>query len=219
MYKIEKQESITTSSSGSWERIYSLNPSGYIRKGTLQVFHKIRRNYPKDHILCIGYNRNDTRDTQFAITETFKTYERSVEEVVDRCLREEVSMERINTESALDFLSFEYHEKFATIYCVPLRVTHENLQPCLSPLDTVAASSLNDNDDKTRKLVLFLHGPLEILQPLFSRFYSIESEISHLVAIPVDRVTTIFPKLFPLSLYPLKKSRPMPIPFLVSSMT
>ena len=82
----------------NWEKIYSLMPSGYIRKGTLQVFHKIKRNYPDDYIVCIGYVRGDT---QFALTETFKTYETSVEQVIDRCLKEECSVERIHSASSL----------------------------------------------------------------------------------------------------------------------
>jgi len=166
-------------------------PSGYIRKGALQVFHKIRRSYPTDHILCIGYERGDT---QFAVTETFKTYETTVEEVIDRCLREELSMERVD--SGLDCLSFVYHERHATIFCVPMRCSQENLRPT-----TVQPSSfeedINANDDKTRKLVLLLHGPPDVIQNLFSRFASVEKDISHLISIPVSRVSSAFPKLFP----------------------
>lgn len=180
----------------NWEKIYSLLPSGYIRKGTLQVFHKIKRNYPHDYIICIGY---DYGDTQFALTETFKTYETSVEQVIDRCLREECSMERIQTSSSLESLSFIYNEKYATIHCVPLRVSMENMRPCV-PI--VGSEDVNKDDDKTRKLVLILHGPLHVLQQMFSRFYSNEDEITHLVAVPVESVSHIFPKLFPLSLYP-----------------
>ena len=69
MYKIMNRR-ITTSE--SWEETNTILPSGYIRKGALQVFHRIRRSFPEDHIVCIGYNRGDT---QFAITETFKTYD------------------------------------------------------------------------------------------------------------------------------------------------
>ncbi len=87
-------------------------PSGYIRKGTLQVFHKIKRNYPDDYIVCVGYVRGDT---QFALTETFKTYETSVEQVIDRCLMEECSVERIKTASSLNSLSFVYNEKYDSI--------------------------------------------------------------------------------------------------------
>jgi hypothetical protein len=181
-----------------WEKIYSLLPSGYIRKGTLQVFHKIKRNYPDDYIVCIGYTKGDT---QFALTETFKTYETSVEQVVDRCLQEECSMERIKTASSLDSLSFVYNEKYATIHCVPMRVSFDNLRPC-GP-DSVVADDINRDDDKTRKLVLILHGPLYVIEHVFSQFYSHEDDISHLVAIPVREVSQVFPKLFPLSLYPM----------------
>lgn len=172
-------------------------PSGYIRKGTLQVFHKIRRNYPDDYIVCIGYVRGDT---QFALTETFKTYETSVEEVIDRCLKEECSIERIKSPCSLEPLSFVYNEKYATIHCVPMRVSIDNLRPCLPLLNN--EQDINANDDKTRKLVLILHGPLHVIQQVFSQFYSHEDEISHLVAIPVEHVSNVFPKLFPLALYP-----------------
>lgn len=180
----------------NWEKIYSLMPSGYIRKGTLQVFHKIKRNYPEDYIVCIGYVKGDT---QFALTETFKNYETSVEQVIDRCLQEECSVERIKTESSLNSLSFVYNEKYATIHCVPLRVSFDNIRPC-KPL--VGVEDIDQDDDKTRKLVLILHGPLHVIQQIFSRFYSNEDEISHLVAIPVGEVSHVFPKLFPLVLYP-----------------
>lgn len=181
----------------NWEKIYSLMPSGYIRKGTLQVFHKIKRNYPDDYIVCIGYVKGET---QFALTETFKTYETSVEQVVDRCLKEECSMERIKTTSSLSSLSFVYNEKYATIHCVPMRVSLDNIQSCKSIVEET--TDVDVDDDKTRKLVLILHGPLHVIQQVFFKFYSNEDDISHLVAIPVDKVSNVFPKLFPLSLYP-----------------
>lgn len=180
----------------NWEKIYELMPSGYIRKGTLQVFHKIKRNYPDDYIVCIGYDRGDT---QFALTETFKTYETSVEQVIDRCLKEECSVERIKTVSSLNSLSFVYNEKYATIHCVPMRVSFDNLRPCI-PIDDT--ETRNQDDDKTRKLVLILHGPLHVIQHVFSRFYSSEDDISHIAAVPVESVSHVFPKLFPLALYP-----------------
>ena len=195
MYKIMNRR---YNISSSWENIYSLVPSGYIRKGTLQVFHKIRRNYPNDHIMCIGYIRGDT---QFVLTETFKTYEDSVEQVIDRCLKEECSVERIKTESTIDSVSFVYNEKFATIHCVPYRVSLDNLRPS-EPLTPEECEGINSDDDKTRKLVLLLHGPLHVLKKVFSKFYSSEDDISHITAIPVSQVSHIFPKLFPLSLYP-----------------
>ena len=179
-----------------WEKIYSLTPSGYIRKGTLQVFHKIKRNYPNDYIVCIGYINGDT---QFALTETFKTYETSVEQVIDRCLQEECSVERIHNTSSLDSLSFVYNEKYATLHCVPMRVSVDNIRPCVPLPDT---DNVDQDDDKSRKLVLILHGPIHILQQTFSKFFSNEQDISHLVAIPVNSVSNVFPKLFPLALYP-----------------
>lgn len=186
----------------NWEQIYTLMPSGYIRKGTLQVFHKIKRNYPNDYIVCIGYVNGDT---QFALTETFKTYETSVEQVIDRCLQEECSVERIHNTSSLDSLSFVYNEKYATIHCVPMRVSVDNIRPCTPLPETI---DVDKNDDKTRKLVLILHGPLHIIQQVFSRFCSNEQDISHLVAIPISSVSHVFPKLFPLALYPNMSSAP-----------
>lgn len=177
-------------------------PSGYIRKGTLQVFHKIKRNYPDDYIVCIGYVGGDT---QFALTETFKTYETSVEQVIDRCLKEECSMERIKTIPSLDTLSFIYNEKYATIHCVPMRVSYDNLRACKPIMGT---EDINLDDDKTRKLVLILHGPFHVIQQLFHKFYSHEDDISHLVIIPVQEVSHVFPKLFPLSLYPNMRQPP-----------
>lgn len=190
MYQIvnKKHNPVST-----WEKIRCLMPSGYIRKGTLQVFHKIRRNYPDDYIVCIGYIQGDT---QFALTETFKTHESSVEDVIDRCLREECSVERIDTSGAST--SFVYNEKYATIHCVPMRVT-DNFRPC-EPV--VSAEDVDRDDDKSRKLVLILHGPLHTIQQVFAKFYSPEDDIFHLVAVPVWDVSNIFPKLFPLSLYP-----------------
>lgn len=193
MYKITNKKYNPFS---NWEKVFSLLPSSYVRKGTLQIFHKIKRNYPQDYILCIGYNN---RDTQFAITETFKTYETSVEQVIDRCLQEECSMERIKTSSSLESLSFIYNEKYATIHCVPMRISMDNMRPCPPLLDS---SDIDIDDDKTRKLVLILHGPIHVIQNLFSNFYSSEQDITHLVAVPVEKVSHIFPKLFPMSLYP-----------------
>jgi hypothetical protein len=37
---------------------------------------------------------------------------------------------------------------------------------------------------------------------VFSKFHSSEDDISHLAAVPVESVSHVFPKLFPLSLYP-----------------
>lgn len=183
----------------TWEKIRCLMPSGYIRKGTLQVFHKIRRNYPDDYIVCIGYTYgNAYGDTQFALTETFKTYETSVEEVIDRCLLEECSVERVGSTGAS--ASFVYNEKYATIHCVPLRVSTDNIRPC-KPVSTTT-EDVDRDDDKSRKLVLILHGPLHAIQQVFANFYSSEDDIFHLVAIPAWDVSNIFPKLFPLSLYP-----------------
>jgi hypothetical protein len=178
----------------SWEKIRCLIPSGYIRKGTLQVFHKIKRNYPDDYIVCIGYAKGDT---QFALTETFKTYEQSVEQVIDRCLQEECSVERVCPGGSV---SFVYNEKYATIHCVPLRVSTDHFKPC-EP-SRVPPEENDLDDDKSRKLVLILHGPLPDIQRVFDKFYSNEDDISHLVAVPVWEVANIFPKLFPLSLYP-----------------
>lgn len=194
MWKIKNQKYQQT----DWERIYSLSPSGYIRKGTLQVFHKIRKNFPDDHILCIGYSWGDT---QFAITETFKTYETHVDDVVDRCLQEELSMERIEKMECIPYI---YNERFATIYCVPFRATHENLQSC--HYDPVPEKDLDKDDDKTRKLVLLLHGPFPVIQKLFARFSSLEHNISHLISIPMTDINFVFPKFFPFTLYPPKKS-------------
>lgn len=197
MYQIvnKKHNPVST-----WEKIRCLMPSGYIRKGTLQVFHKIRRNYPDDYIVCIGYTYgNAYGDTQFALTETFKTYETSVDEVIDRCLREECSVERVGSTGAST--SFVYNEKYATIHCVPMRVT-ENFRSC-EPV--VSAEDVDRDDDKSRKLVLILHGPLHTIQQVFANFYSSEDDIFHLVVIPVWDVSNIFPKLFPLSLYPQQK--------------
>lgn len=194
MYKIRNKRYYE---SAMWELIHAITPSGYIRKGSLQVFQKIRRSYPNDHILCIGYSRGDT---QFAVTETFKTYETHVDEVVDRCLCEELSMERIPDQSRLDCLSFTYYEKFATIHCVPMRVSIDNIRPCANSL--VTPTDLDANDDKTRKLVLLLHGPPDVIHTLFSRFSSVEKDISHLVSVPVQRIPYVFPKLFPVFVYP-----------------
>lgn len=190
MYKITNKKYNYKS---DWQPIHSFMPSGYIRKGTLQLFHRIKRNYPDDHIVCIGYVRGDT---QFGLTETFKTYETSIGQVIDRCLKEECSMQRTYEE---DVMSFVYNEKYATIYCVPLRVTADNLRPC-TPL-TGRQDDIDADDDKTRKLVLILHGPWKAIQQVFSKFYSNEDEISHLVAVPVDKVACVFPKFFPLTLY------------------
>ena len=205
MYKINNRASYFHPQV-SWETISSIIPSNYIRKGSLQVFYKIRRNYPEDHILCIGYDRGET---QLAITETFKTYETSVDQVVDRCMNEELSMERIVRDSSIDMLSFIYHEKYATIYCVPFRVTHDNVQATSNPLSVESEQDVNQDDDKKRKLVLFLHGPKEVLLNLFSRFYSVEREISHLTAIPVSKISNVFPKFFPPSPYPAPIKKPL----------
>lgn len=193
MYQIvnKKHNPVST-----WEKIRCLMPSGYIRKGTLQVFHKIKRNYPDDYIVCIGYIQGDT---QFAMTETFKTYESSVEDVIDRCLREECSVERLTHKEAST--SFVYNEKYATIHCVPMRVTLDNFRACEQPVATTG-DDIDRDDDKSRKLVLILHGPLHVIQQVFASFYSSEDDIFHIVAIPVWDVSSIFPKLFPLSLYP-----------------
>lgn len=201
MYKIMNRK---LSKSDSWEKVTSILPSGYIRKGALQVFHKIRRGYPDDHILCIGYQRGDT---QFAITETFKTYESSVDQVVDRCLMEECSMERTNKDVSVSNKTFVYTEKYATIYCVPLRVDHGTFKPSERP--PTAVEDIDKDDDKTRKLVLLLHGPFQEIQQIFSQFYSAEDDISHLISIPVAQVSFVFPKLFPISIYPM-----YPHPFL-----
>jgi hypothetical protein len=112
-------------------------------------------------------------------------------------MNEELSMERIVRDSSIDMLSFVYHEKYATIYCVPFRVTHDNIRPTQNPLSTEEEHDINNHDDKKRKLVLFLHGPKEVVLNLFSRFSSIESEISHLVSIPVEKVSVVFPRFFP----------------------
>jgi len=194
MYKLENK---LFSPHATWEMIRSIIPSGYVRKGTLQVFHKIRRSYPNDHILCVGYRRGDT---QFGITETFKTYETDVQEVVDRCLEEECSMER-TPNAHMDLLSFVYHEKFATIYCVPMRVTHENLR-YKAPMYHRHPVDIDADDDKRRKLVLLLHGPPDVIRDTFQHFQSVEMEISHLASIPVSGVQYAFPKLFPSLLYP-----------------
>ena len=188
-----------------WERINHFNPSGYIRKGTLQVFHKIRRLYPNDYMVCIGYDRGDT---QFVLTETFKTYETSVDEVVDRCLKEECGVERIQKDKTDCYV---FHEKFATIFCVPMQVSSLNLQP--SP--TVSEQEdpfLNHQDDKTRKLVLLLHGDLPTIQKVFGRFYSTEKEIDHLMAIPVQDIQRVFPRFFPQHFYSF--SNPPPTSYL-----
>lgn len=179
--------------SSRWEKVYHIHPSGYIRKGALQVFHKIRRQYPSDYILCIGYDRGDT---QFALTETFKTYENDIQEVVDRCLQEECSVERRQKEG-LDVQI--YNEKHATIYCVPFRATMDSLKPCMRPL--AEETDTNQHDDKTRKLVLLLHGPENVLKHIFSQFYSVEKDITHLMIAPVQDIPKIFPKFFPTTVY------------------
>lgn len=195
MYKIMNQR---YSKSGSWEKVATITPSGYIRKGALQVFHRIRRSFPDDHILCIGYNRGDT---QFAITETFKTYETTLDEVVDRCLREECSVERADRQVSIHNISFTYTEKYATIYCVPLRIDNPTcIRPCPCPVSS--SQDIDKDDDKSRKLVLLLHGPSDVIQSVFSQFSSVEDDISHLMSIPVSHVPKVFPKLFPVSVYP-----------------
>lgn len=194
MYKIENKWFYPYA---KWEKIYSLRPSSYIRKGTLQVFHKIRKNFPNDHILCIGYNRGDT---QFAITETFKTYETTVEQVVDRCLLEECSMERIQ-DTHMESLSFVYTERFATIYCVPFRISHDNIRVAHQ---YTSPAELEKDDDKTRKLVLLLHGPPDIIRSVFKDFSSVEYDISHIVSVPVQSIQCVFPKFFPSIIYPMK---------------
>lgn len=192
MWKIKNQYFQCT----QWDRIYSLSPSNYIRKGTLQVFQKIRREYPADHILCIGY---EWGDTQFGITETFKTHETTADQVVDRCLMEELSMER--TDKTSECRTHVYQERFATIYCVPMRVSADNLRSC-APQST--DDDANKDDDKTRKLVLLLHGPFEVIRQIFSSFASTEKEITHLVSIPVNDIVFMFPKLFLLPVKPMK---------------
>lgn len=196
MYKILNRR---FSKSESWEKVNSIIPSGYIRKGALQVFHRIRRSHPDDHILCIGYKRGDT---QFAITETFKTYETSLNDVVDRCLQEECSMERVDRNVSIENVAFTYTEKYATIYCVPLRVdSPTSMRPCEKP-SMMSVEDIDKDDDKSRKLVLLLHGPFEVIQSIFSQFSSLEDDISHLMSIPVSQVALVFPKLFPVSVYP-----------------
>lgn len=197
MYKIENKWFYPYA---KWEKIHSLRPSSYIRKGTLQVFHKIRKNFPNDHILCIGYNRGDT---QFAITETFKTYETSIEQVLDRCLLEECSMERVR-DTQMECLSFVYTERFATIYCVPLRITHDNIQARQDTHQYASPDELEKDDDKTRKLVLLLHGPPDIIRSVFQHFSSSENDISHIVSVPVQSIQFVFPKFFPSIIYPMK---------------
>lgn len=191
MFKITNQRLYPFS---KWEQIHSINPSSYIRKGTLQVFHKIRKQYPNDFIVCIGYDRGET---QFGLTETFKSFETRIEDVVDRCLEEECSVERTTTPYSDNV--FTYNERHATIHCVPLRVNAKTMRPKSNRI--LEEASLNNNDDKTRKLVLLLHGELPVLQKVFSQFYSVEKEISHLLIVSVQDVNKLFPKFFPLNFY------------------
>lgn len=195
MYKIVNQRILPLS---KWEKIHTVNPSNYIRKGTLQVFQKIRRQYPKDYIICIGYDRGET---QFVLTETFKQFEHKVEDVVNRCLREECSVERIATSKVE---SYVYQERHATIFCVPLRLSSSDFRPCSNFLEE--DKYLNQNDDKTRKLVLLLHGDLPTIQQVFRNFYSIEKDIVHLLAIPCQEVPQVFPRLFPHHFYSFSSS-------------
>lgn len=188
MYEIKNQKNHPFS---KWEKIQYIQPSGYVRKGTLQVFHKIKRQYPNDYIVCIGYDRGET---QFALTETFKKYETTPDQVIDRCLYEECSVERTNGHKPDVFV---FHERHATIFCVPLRVTADSLKPCDNPLDFESEEIINQDDDKTRKLVLLVHGDLPTLQTIFGRFQSAEKDITHLMVISCQEIRKVFPTFFP----------------------
>jgi len=178
-----------------WERITHISPSNYIRKGTLHVLRQLRTQFPDDYLVCIGYRRGDT---QVGLTETFKTYEQSPNTVLDRCLREETCVERFKKEPTSS--AFLYHERYASIYCMPLRVTSsDHLRPLYTDphmIPDVMEEDLDKEDDKSRKLVLLVHGSLPQLLEQFSRFASSERDIEHLILVPLRGISTCFPNLF-----------------------
>jgi hypothetical protein len=67
---------------------------------------------------------------------------------------------------------------------------------------------MEKDDDKTRKLVLLLHGPPDVIKSIFQEFSSPEHDISHIISIPVGTIQSVFPKFFPSIIYPAKTILP-----------
>jgi hypothetical protein len=169
-------------------------PAYYYRKGMKRVVDDLRHKYPHDYLVCIGYKEN----VQLGLSETAKTTD-TKNNIVSRALYEELCIELTSRSTSLSDLSCPYptYEKTPFnfgIHHASFRIDHPSQVQTIVP--TSQTTTENDySDRRNSKVVIYLHGPEEVMKKAFSVFRTTEVGIERIVLVPLDHVTEQFPFL------------------------
>lgn len=151
------------------------------------------QNYPGHHLLCIGY-RGD--HVQLGLSETAKTTD-TPDSIIDRALEEELCV-RVrgapmrNRNRVWTPVYQKTNHNFG-VHVVQIPVTHPFQIQQLDRTELPPCSNKDDYADRRHsKVLVFLHGPLDVLEEAFPSFHTTEEGIESIHLIPITSLSQCF---------------------------
>lgn len=178
-----------------WKTTNSILPSTYNLPLMKTTYDHLSANFSKDYIVCIQYFQQKERipgDVQYGITETFKKGEDEINASL-RGIAEELNI--FINHKFTDFyketekLIIKGKKAFRTIYATTIKINKESEVKLLDSSKIVSNKSI---DDKTKKMLIVIHGELEFLKEKISKFSTSEKGICSFHLIPVLELPKIF---------------------------
>lgn len=201
IYRIWKQE--VESTENNLKNFFPLKRmvlSRHILPGMKSTLDKLSLHFPDQYLLCIQYRKRNIKvklawDVQIGVTETLTKKEYSMlyedpstmnlRKVVKRAVKEELCK---NITGCSYKLYGEYIDNGRSLYAVSVlvdknsRVEHYiNVEP-----------TNEENCNNKSKIMLFLHGPMDVMINLFNKFSSTENEICSYVLVNLKEANSVF---------------------------
>jgi hypothetical protein len=175
--------------------------STHIIKGMEYISQRLARKYPEEYTICIQYLKKKIPikvlwDIQLGITETITKNEYNklqnnsnfdnIYPIIKRAVREEFNKNICNAEYNI---YDKFNENGRDIYGVSLHIDDKCI---VEHVQNVKSADNSESSINRSKLLLFIHGPLNIMKNIFEFFATNEKQIGCYVLIKNKDIPNYF---------------------------
>lgn len=201
LYRIWKEEqNIPENNLKNFFPLKRMVLSKHVLLGMDKTIHKLSEKFPDQYLLCMQYRKRYVKvrlawDVQIGITETLTKQEYSMlsedpshmnlRKVVKRALKEELCK---NITGCSYSLYGEYNDTGRSLYAVSVLVDKDSKVEHYTNVEPTKEANCSNKS----KIMLFMHGPMDVMVNLFNKFSTTEDEICSYVLVKLSEAKTLF---------------------------
>jgi len=164
-----------------WKNVKYIKPSTYCLLGMDIACDYLTQKFHNDHLICIYYKQGDT---QIGLTETGKKWENNFDDIMIRGLSEELNISIRGIENKHEIV-LKKKKKNIKIYCL-----HIDVNTNINIVENINYTT--NDDDKTKKVLILLHGNKNTIMTKISKIKSSEKDIIGINLIPIKKIKYIW---------------------------